>query len=198
MALWKYRGTDVVDATTVRTHTDANFILYRVADVMLMKAEALVMKGQASWRSAVAVINQIRNRAGLPDFVDVNDDDALNALDQYTLLTEVLDQREMEFLGEAHRWYDILRLARYDASFAPEGTVEDNSGLSYETYKTSGFGENVFAYKTKAIELITSYNQTTSPIQLQSVLQNSWAWYLPLPEDDITTNSNLKQNPYYE
>ena len=198
IALWKYRGTDVVDATTVRIHNDANFILYRVADIMLMKAEALVMKGQASWKSAVAVINQIRNRAGLPDFVNVNDDDALNTLDQYTLLSEVLDQREMEFLGEAHRWYDILRLARYDASFAPEGTVEDNTGVSYETYKTSGFGENVFAYKTKAIELIATYNQTTSPIQLQSVLQNSWAWYLPLPEDDITTNSNLKQNPYYE
>jgi hypothetical protein len=198
IALWKYRGTDVVDATTVRIHNDANFILYRVADIMLMKAEALVMKGQASWKSAVAVINQIRNRAGLPDFVNVNDDDALNTLDQYTLLSEVLDQREMEFLGEAHRWYDILRLARYDASFAPEGTVEDNTGVSYETYRTSGFGENVFAYKTKAIELIATYNQTTSPIQLQSVLQNSWAWYLPLPEDDITTNSNLKQNPYYE
>ncbi|MBR0036102.1 MAG: RagB/SusD family nutrient uptake outer membrane protein [Bacteroidales bacterium] len=198
MSIWKYRGTDIVDATTVRTHTDANFILYRVADVMLMKAEALVMKGQSSWMAAVQIINQIRNRAGLSDFIDSNDVDAINALDQYTLLTEVFDQREMEFLGEAHRWYDILRLARYDATFAPEGTVEDNSSLAYETYKTAGFGEDVVAYKTKAIELIASYNQTTSPMQLQSVLQNSWAWYMPLPEYDITTNSNLKQNPYYE
>ncbi len=198
LAIWKYRGTDVVDMNTVRTHMDANFILYRVADIMLMKAEALVMKGQSSWKAAVEMLNQIRNRAGLPDFVDANDQDAINALDQYTLLSEVLDQREMEFLGEAHRWYDILRLARYDANFAPEGTVEANTGESYETYKTSGFGDNVFAYKNKAIELITTYNQTTSPMQLQSVLQNSWAWYLPLPESDITTNSNLKQNPYYE
>ncbi|MBP5213213.1 MAG: RagB/SusD family nutrient uptake outer membrane protein, partial [Bacteroidales bacterium] len=107
-------------------------------------------------------------------------------------------QREMEFLGEGHRWYDVLRLARYDATFAPEGTVEDNSSDDYESYKTTGMGEAVFAYKTKAIQLITEYNQTTSPMQLQSVLQNSWAWYLPLPETDITTNDKLKQNPYYE
>lgn len=201
VALWKYRGTDVVDMVTVRTHMDANFILYRVADVMLMKAEALVMKGQASWEAAIDLINQIRNRAGLPDYLDLtaaSKDDEINALDEYTLLSEVMNQREMEFLGEGHRWYDVLRLARYDATFAPEGTVEDNSSDDYESYKTTGMGEAVFAYKTKAIQLITEYNQTTSPMQLQSVLQNSWAWYLPLPETDITTNDKLKQNPYYE
>ena len=201
VALWKYRGTDVVDMVTVRTHMDANFILYRVADVMLMKAEALVMKGQASWEAAIDLINQIRNRAGLPDYLDLtaaSKDDEINALDQYTLLSEVMNQREMEFLGEGHRWYDVLRLARYDAKFAPEGTVEDNTAADYEAYKTTGMGENVFAYKEKAIQLITEYNQTTSPMQLQSVLQNSWAWYLPLPETDITTNDKLKQNPYYE
>ncbi|MBO7379075.1 MAG: RagB/SusD family nutrient uptake outer membrane protein, partial [Bacteroidales bacterium] len=173
----------------------------RVADVMLMKAEALVMKGQASWEAAIDLINQIRNRAGLPDYLDLtaaSKDDEINALDEYTLLSEVMNQREMEFLGEGHRWYDVLRLARYDATFAPEGTVEDNSSDDYESYKTTGMGEAVFAYKTKAIQLITEYNQTTSPMQLQSVLQNSWAWYLPLPETDITTNDKLKQNPYYE
>lgn len=201
MAIWKYRGTDVVDASTVRTHLDANFILYRVADVMLMKAEALVMKGESSWEEAVGIINQIRERAGLPDYVDLSSESAsaeISALDEYTLLTEVMDQREMEFLGEAHRWYDVLRLARYDESFAPDGTVEDNDGSTYESYNTTGFGDPVFTYKTKAIELIAEYNQTTSDMQLQSVLQNSWAWYLPLPESDINTNSNLKQNPYYE
>ena len=201
MAIWKYRGTDVVDMNTVRVHTDADFILYRVADVMLMKAEALVMKGEASWENAVSILNQIRNRAGLPDYIDLTaatKDADIAALDQYTLLSEVLDQREMEFLGEAHRWYDVLRLARYDATFAPEGTVEDTQAESYEAYKTGGFGDNVFQYKQKAIDIIAAYNQTTSAMQLQSVLQNSWAWYLPLPESDIQSNKNLKQNPYYE
>lgn len=199
--LWKYRGTDVVDYTNVRTHLDANFILYRVADVMLMKAEALVMKGQSSWEPAIELLNRIRNRAGLADVLDLSAEskaDDINALDQATLLAEVMNQREMEFLGEGHRWYDLLRWARYDSHFAPSGTVEEIEGRDYETYKKEGFGEDVFGYKDQVIEILSMANQTNSPIQLRSVLQNSWAWYLPLPEADIQSNENLKQNPYYE
>lgn len=201
MGLWKYRGTDVVDANTVRVHNDANFILYRVADIMLMKAEALTLKGQTNWTEAVSLINDIRKRAGLNDLIDLSAStaqDEINNLDQYTLLTEVMNQREMEFMGEAHRWYDILRMARYDKNFPPASTVEEKDNLTYEAYKTQGFGEDVFGYKNKAIELIALANETTSDLQITSVLQNSWAWYLPLPDADIKSNENLKQNPYYE
>ena len=199
--LWKYRGTDIVDKTTVRVHNDANFILYRVADVMLMKAEALIMKGKPSWRAAIELINTIRTRAALPVYVDLDANDADNTidnLDELTLLLEVLDQREMEFLGEAHRWYDILRLARYDKNFAPSGTVEDNEHIAYENYKTKGFGADEFKYKEQALLLITESNKTTSDAQLESILQNSWAWYLPLQQSEIENNNLLKQNPYYE
>ncbi|MCR5394850.1 MAG: RagB/SusD family nutrient uptake outer membrane protein [Bacteroidales bacterium] len=197
-ALWKYRGTEVEDVATVRTSTnnDANFILYRVADVMLMKAEALVMKGQSSWAEAVGLINQIRKRAGLAELASTDDDIA--AMDQVSLLTEVMHQRSMEFLGEAHRWYDLLRLARYDKKFAPSGTVEDAEGLAYEAYK-SNFGEDDAQYKSMAMSIIIEANETTSDDQLKSVLQNSWAWYLPLPESDINSSNNvLVQNPYYK
>lgn len=201
LGLWKYRGTDVVDAATVRVHNDANFILYRVADVMMMKAEALTMMGQSHWTEAVELVNAIRNRAGLIDFIDLESTDAqaeIDALDELTLLSEVLEQREMEFLGEAHRWYDLLRMARYDKTFAPAATVEDNAGTAYESYKTQGMGQDAFNYKTKAIEIIALANETTNDLQIASVLQNGWAWYLPLPESDILSNENLKQNPYYE
>ena len=203
-AIWKYRGTEVADINTARTSTnnDADFILYRVADVMLMKAEALVMKGEESWSAAIALINQIRRRAGLKDYIDLSSSTAvyeIAAESQLTLLTEVMDQRNMEFVAEGKRWYDLLRLARYDSKFAPEGTVEDEFGLSYESYKTQGFGSDEFGYKKLATSIIIEANETTSDTQLQSVLQNSWAWYLPLPESDINSSNNkLKQNPYYK
>lgn len=199
--LWKYRGTDIVDPATYRIRSDANFILYRVADVLLMKAEALVMKGAASWPEAISLINRIRHRAGLPDYIDLSATSAqeeINTLDEYTLLTEVLDQRQMEFVGEAKRWYDILRLARYDKRFAPTKTMEEIQGQSYETYRAEGFGQDHFAYMEKAVELITSANTTTSRMQLKSVLQNAWAWYLPIPYSELSVNENLTQNPYYE
>lgn len=199
--LWKYRGTDVVDATNTRTHFDADFILYRMADILLMKAEALVMKGESSWKDAIQLINQIRERAYLDDFIDLSAldaDEMIASLDQFTLLSEVIEQRQLEFFGEAHRWYDILRLARYDADFAPSGTVEETDKLAYETYNTMGFGDVTFNYKEKALSLITQSNSTTSTAQLESVLQDSWAWYLPLPQGDIDANPQLKQNPFYE
>jgi len=199
-ALWKYLGSEGDDLYNPRVHSDANFILYRVADVILMKAEALVMKGEGSWRSAIELINKIRVRACLPVYVDLEADDVdavIQSLDQYTLLTEILDQREMEFLGEAHRWYDILRLARYDRQFAPNGIVEDNMDVTPESYATVGFGEDAFKYKQKALSIVVESNMTNSDDQIKSILNNSWAWYLPLPQSDIDCNPNLKQNPYY-
>lgn len=195
--VWKYRGTDIVDANTVRQHSDANFILYRVAEVILMKAEALVMKD--SWREAIAEINRIRRRAGLSDYVDLNADTAAGAiesLDQLSLLSEILEQREMEFVAEGKRWYDLLRIARYDRSFVPEGMLEEGSAM--EHYATGGFGADEFAYKSRIIELIASANTTTSSAQIRSVLQNSWAWYLPISYSEISVVKGMKQNPFYE
>jgi len=105
-------------------------------------------------------------------------------------------EREMELVGEAKRWYDVLRMARYDADFAPKETVEETESQSYGTYKTVTGGSS-FGYKQKAIETICEYNTQLSPIQLQAILQNSWAWYLPLPIGDLETNDRLKQNPYF-
>ena len=64
--IWKYRGTDVADISGgVRVHQDANFIVYRMAELMLMKAQALTMEGSGSWVEALSLINRIRQRAGL-------------------------------------------------------------------------------------------------------------------------------------
>lgn len=199
--VWKYRGQELanIESTRLGTGNDANFILYRMADVLLMKAEALIMKGQSSWRPAIEQINKIRRRAGLSDYIDLDSSTAdaeIQSKDEATLLQEVMDQREMEFIGEAKRWYDVLRMARYDADFAPKQTVEESEGISYGSYKTVTSQGNQ-GYKQKAIQTICEYNTQLSSIQLQAILQNSWAWYLPLPQGDIEANENLKQNPYY-
>lgn len=115
--VWKYRGTDVVDINNVRLTQDANFIIYRVAEVMLMKAEALVMKGGAdSWQAALDIINTIRARAMLAPSEITN----VEETDELTLLQAILYEREMEFSAEGKRWYDLLRFARYDEKYAVE------------------------------------------------------------------------------
>lgn len=105
--VWKYKGTDVVDRENVRNADDANFILYRVAEVMLMKAEALIMKGQAHWDAALTIINQIRTRSSLPALVVETTE-----VDELDMLMLVMHERQMEFAGEGKRWYDLLRFGR--------------------------------------------------------------------------------------
>ena len=163
--IWKYYGTDVPDITGgARVYQDANFIIYRVAEIMLMKAQALTMKGQASWQEAMNLVNRIRHRAALADFdVDVSE------LDELTLLEEILNQKELEFMAEAKRWYDLLWLGR--------------------------IGGN--KYKTQFIAKVVEGNETTNQQWLLSVLQDVNAWYMPIPQADIEHNKLLEQNPYY-
>ena len=173
--IWKYYGTDVPDITGgARAHQDANFIIYRVAEIMLMKAQALTMKGQGSWSEAVSLINRIRHRAGLGNFKDIDTQAAdapshISQLDELTLLDEILEQKELEFMAEGKRWYDLLWLGRI------------------------GGGK----YKTQFITKVIEGNQTTNQQWIQSVLQDPNAWYMPIPQADIEHNKLLEQNPYY-
>lgn len=171
--LWKYRGTDVQDIQGgTRTNNDANFIIYRVAEIMMMKAQAEVMLG--NYREAVELINRIRNRAGLGNFQDIdltdsNADAQLSQLDELTLLEEILDEKEMEFMGEGKRWYDLLWLGRI------------------QNHK----------YQSQFIAHVLEGNQTTNQSWIESVLRDENAWYMPVPQGDIEHNKLLEQNPYY-
>jgi hypothetical protein len=131
---------------------------------MMMKAQALTMKGEGSWAEAVELINKIRRRAALPSW-----DVAVNELDELTLLEEILDQKEMEFMAEGKRWYDLLWFGR----------IAGNK------------------YKKLFISKVVQGNQTTNQQWILSVLQDTNAWYMPLPQADIEHNKLLEQNPYY-
>ncbi|MBO4590642.1 MAG: RagB/SusD family nutrient uptake outer membrane protein [Bacteroidaceae bacterium] len=106
---WKYFGSGVLTEKRTSEHYDPNFIIYRVADVVLMKAEALILQGSSRWPEAVALINQIHNRANLGD-VDI---DPANTT-EFELLECLLNERATEFAGEGKAWYDMLRFGRRD------------------------------------------------------------------------------------
>jgi len=102
--IWKYVGRSP-DGETVRSGTDqnsCNWIVYRYADLLLMKAEALSQIGRYS--EALQIINLIRNRAdvgalGLPNSPTAYED-------------AILDERALELAFEGKRWFDLLRMGR--------------------------------------------------------------------------------------
>lgn len=75
-----------------------NEILIRLADIILLKAEALNQTGQTA--QAIPLINQIRTRVNLP---------ATAATSQTDVAAAVLNERRLELALEGWRWLDLLR-----------------------------------------------------------------------------------------
>lgn len=169
---WKYIGSTTLTDKRTQSFRDANFIIYRIADVMLIKAEALLMKSMGTnpdeMRQCVELLNQVRRRTNLPE-ITVSDD-----TDFRTVLNAVLYERLMELAGEGKAWYDLLRLGRYT----------DPSGII--NFKKEFFIDNVVRYNNQANES-----------WIRAVLSDENAWYLPVNADEIKTNDLILQNPYY-
>ncbi len=92
----KYRRTTGGD--------DPNIFVIRLADVILIRAEALNELGQAA--QAIPLVNQIRNRAGLANTTAATQAGLREAIDK---------ERRLEFAFEGQRWHDLVRTGRAEA-----------------------------------------------------------------------------------
>ncbi|MFN3597430.1 MAG: RagB/SusD family nutrient uptake outer membrane protein [Rubricoccaceae bacterium] len=93
------------------TSSDDNFIVLRLADMLLIRAEAAARAGQLV--PALADLNRIRERAGLP---------ALVALSQEALIDAILLERRRELAFEGHRFWDLKRTGRAQATLGIDAT----------------------------------------------------------------------------
>lgn len=91
-----------------RFNTGDNFIVSRLADVLLMQAEAL---NEASFPNADAftLLNRVRTRAGLSAKTIDNADAKLKVASQAEFRTAIAQERRIELAFESHRWFDLVR-----------------------------------------------------------------------------------------
>lgn len=103
--IWKYVG---LSNTTSRAQEEsyAHWIIYRYADVLLMKAEALNQLGQG--QQALDLVSLIRARARALAATNANP----APTDKVAVADFILKERSREFAFEGKRWYDLLRNAR--------------------------------------------------------------------------------------
>ncbi len=94
-----YKWFDV-NAVTSSAHSDLNYTIYRLADVMLMYAEASNRANGSPDASAISYVNMIRQRANLP---------AIASMSQDEFEKEVWTQRYLELCYEGKTWFDMLR-----------------------------------------------------------------------------------------
>lgn len=86
------------------TQSEYQLPIYRYADVLLLRAEALNKTGDKT--GAFELLNEIRDRAGL---------DALEEADyksEEEVETAILDERQLELFAEGKRWFDLVRTNR--------------------------------------------------------------------------------------
>ncbi|GAB3994000.1 RagB/SusD family nutrient uptake outer membrane protein [Spirosoma daeguense] len=89
-----FRAIDLSDGSVT-------FTPLRYADVLLMYAEVLNEQGKTA--DALPYINQVRTRAKLANLTSSSQADVRLALEK---------ERQVEFLYEGHRWFDLVRTGR--------------------------------------------------------------------------------------
>jgi hypothetical protein len=152
-----------------RASSDANWIIYRLSDVVLMKAEAEIERGDEGFTRAFTLINTINKRAhnvtsSTPSVDTLKLDNYINSkADMSNLL---LDERQREFLFEGKRWYDLVRIARRDGN--------NTRLISHATQK---------------------YIQDINVIKIK--LSDPNYIYFPYARNELKVNPLLRQNPAF-
>jgi hypothetical protein len=120
---YKYKIGEV-QATPGASPTEYTMVL-RLAEQYLIRAEARTRSMNLS--GAIADINMIRNRAGLPNLLDT--------LSQEQLLNAILQERRVELFAECgNRWLDMKRLTIIDEIMST-ATPLKGQGTSWKSYQ---------------------------------------------------------------
>lgn len=83
-----------------------SIIKLRYADILLLKAEALISKGDYS--AAAQIINQTRHRAGLGNLPPSA------SASEGAIMAAYLKERRLELAFEGQRWFDLVRLDKVE------------------------------------------------------------------------------------
>lgn len=166
-----------VGSKYVESNCYAPWVIYRTADVMLMKAEALTQmvnpddetvegkaKNDSLLHAAYDIVNVIEKRSSI---ASTYEDIAYSDYSSKSQMEElVLTERQRELMFEGKRWFDLVRKARRDGktNFLINKVMQkgsDNAGV------------------------------------VQSKLARMDAIYWPYNYDELKVNGNLVQNPAF-
>jgi hypothetical protein len=111
------------------TENDKNIILYRLADIILLRAEAFIAKGDRA--AAWTMLRRIRERVfGVASATNTSNNNITgptgsNEMAAFMALTRsvahdvILEERQKELCFEGKRWYDLVRTGRAFSVMGP-------------------------------------------------------------------------------
>lgn len=164
----KYAGIEISN----KDNCPLNWIVMRYADVLLMRAEALVETGNTS-QEVYDLINEVRQRESV-NMPTVEEAEG-TGLSQNELRNIVRHERRVEFPMEATRYSDMRR------------------------WECEECVKPVYGYNTS---LLSDPDDPENWIFEESLLENrefdpSKGWLWPIPQEEMQNNPALEQNPGY-
>ena len=199
-----------IKSVTYTSTSYNNWIIYRMTDVMLIKAEALACMGSSAQKSmAKAICNAIHRRSycnykdgsWLPSEVATTEGKcgnasgkqlkAKNGVTVTDIVMCVLNERQIELVGEGKRWFDLVRLAErcsYQSASKndpddprEEGIKNGKSGMEAMVEQILGAGSNA----SFATTLINRF-------------KNRYGLYCPIYYMEVkASNGAIEQNPVW-
>lgn len=151
---------------TARRNSGMNYPVMRMADAMLMLAEAKAQTGDNA--GAVSLVNQIRERA----FGD-NNHNINNGLSGEALLDAIWAERKLELLGEGDVRWDMIRSGKFtERALAVRKEMRDMiAGLAADGYYTFPNGRTISDY------IWTKYVHLNNPLTYDCTDENNPALF---------------------
>jgi hypothetical protein len=155
----------------------SNWIIYRLTDVILMKAEALCQlagsgasyDSSAELQDAFALVKTVYDRANWIYSANGNTKNLLDASsykDGGSMASLVLLERRRELMFEGKRWFDLLRVARRDGDMT-----------QFKSY------------------VLQKYSTNSTVMNMR--FSNYDAIFWPYNKDELKVNTELKQKSFY-
>ena len=168
-----------------------NWIFYRLTDVMLMKAEALVqlynLGGKADDdkrnEQAFAICQYVNSRS-------LSDANKTSYALKYSVYRDkmeelVLAERARELCFEGKRWFDLMRY-----------NYRHTTTQASLKYKLSDDNYSIVANSNAFYEL--ALRKYAVPTAMKAKIRDERYLYMPINQDEVEINTSLKQNPVYK
>lgn len=193
-----------------------NWIVYRMTDVMLIKAEALACMGNGNsnlrtvkaicnaihrrsycnYRNATKVPNTSANTEGTIGNTTASSKKAKNGVNFPESIVYVMNERQIELIGEGKRWFDLVRLAerysynRNDPADPREGAQEGEEGTVIPNGQSG---------MTAMVEqFLASGSQQSYATTLTNRFKNRYGLYCPIYYMEVKASEGaIEQNPVW-
>ena len=210
-ATFSFRNNEVTARTNVSEYN--NWIFYRMTDVMLMMAEAYAAKSQITTgnnandpdlQKCKAIVDAIHKRSSVRNEGTTLTGNANRG--SYLLL--VMNERQIELLGEGKRWFDLVRFAERNALY--NVAIDSETGEMSVDKDINTFGalvpdprEPLYYDGTRGVRYMIStffsYLSDSDQSNMRNRIKNRYGLYSPVYYMEKKANhGKMEQNPVWD